>query len=74
MARPEVTGQRVVLSYTDLQAKGIRFSRQWITKLIAAGKFPKPIHLGAATVGFLESEIDEWITARIRERDSVEAA
>jgi prophage regulatory protein len=69
MARPEITGRRVVLSYPDLQAKGIRFSRQWITKLIAAGKFPKPIRLGEATVGFLEIEVDEWIASRIRERD-----
>ncbi|MES9958548.1 MAG: AlpA family transcriptional regulator [Sedimenticola sp.] len=29
--------------------------------------FPKPIHLGPRTVGFLESEIDEWIETRIKE-------
>jgi prophage regulatory protein len=58
-----------VLSYSDLNAKGIRFSRQWIHQLVLAGKFPKPIKLGEATTGFVESEVDQWIAERIRERD-----
>lgn len=36
---------------------------------IAAGTFPAPIRLGARAVGFLESEINEWVAARIAERD-----
>jgi prophage regulatory protein len=66
-----------VLSYGDLKNKGIRFSRQWIAKLIGAGKFPRPIQLGEQSVGFIETEVDEWIAARIRDRDQaarVEAA
>jgi prophage regulatory protein len=64
-----------VLSYGELRPfKGIRFSRQWIVKLVAAGKFPKPISLGEQSVGFIESEIDAWIDARIRERDQKRAA
>jgi prophage regulatory protein len=62
-----------VLSYGDLKTKGIKFSRQWIGQLVAAGKFPRPIRLGEATVGFVESEIDEWIAGRIRERDQAGA-
>jgi prophage regulatory protein len=58
-----------VLSYGDLKNKGIRFSRQWIVKLIASGKFPRPIQLGEQSVGFIETEVDEWIAARIRDRD-----
>ncbi|WP_428840103.1 helix-turn-helix transcriptional regulator [Burkholderia ambifaria] len=27
--------------------------------------FPKPIHLGAAAVGWLESDVDAWLEARI---------
>src|SRR4051812_36369839 len=64
----------VILSYGDLKTKGIRFSRQWIAKLVAAGKFPRPIQMGAATVGFIEAEVDEWIADRIRERDQAGAA
>jgi prophage regulatory protein len=32
--------------------------------------FPKTVPLGAQSVGFVESEIDEWIEARIRIRAS----
>lgn len=32
---------------------------------IAAGTFPKPIQLGAQSVGWLESEIDAWLRDRI---------
>lgn len=38
--------------------------------LIAAGKFPKPIKLGVKSVGWIESEIDDWIAARAKERDT----
>jgi predicted DNA-binding transcriptional regulator AlpA len=59
-----------VLGYGDLKQKGIRFSRQWIAKLVARGEFPAPIKLGEQSVGFIENEVDEWIAARIRERDA----
>lgn len=59
-----------VLSYPDLkELKGIRFSRQWLAKLVAEGKFPAPVKLGAATNGYLESEIDGWLKARAAERE-----
>lgn len=32
---------------------------------ISAGTFPAPITLGARSVGWLESEIEEWISTRI---------
>jgi prophage regulatory protein len=51
----------------------VGYSRSTIYQLMAEGKFPKPISLGARAVGWLESDIDEWITQRIdqsRERAS----
>jgi prophage regulatory protein len=61
-----------VLSYPELRTeKGIRFSRQWIAKLVADGRFPAPIKLGAATNGFDETEIDAWLKARAAERTKV---
>jgi prophage regulatory protein len=32
---------------------------------VAAGTFPKPIQLGAQSVGWLESEIDAWLRERV---------
>jgi prophage regulatory protein len=34
------------------------------------GNFPRPIKLGAQAVGWLETEISDWTSARIRERDA----
>lgn len=32
---------------------------------VAAGTFPKPIQLGAQSVGWLASEIDAWLRERV---------
>lgn len=39
-------------------------SRSWIYASMKEGKFPKARRLGAAAVGWLESEIDTWIAER----------
>lgn len=36
-------------------------SRTHIYRLIAAGKFPKPVPLGTQSVAWLASEVDGWI-------------
>jgi prophage regulatory protein len=59
-----------ILSYEDLKARGIKFSRQWIVHLMKEGKFPRTVMLGQGhSVGFIESEVDEWIEKLIAERD-----
>jgi prophage regulatory protein len=40
-------------------------SRSTLYNRIATGEFPRPIALGPRSVGWIESEIDAWITARI---------
>jgi prophage regulatory protein len=42
-------------------------SRARIYAHIAAGTFPRQINLGARAVGWIESEINEWINQRIAE-------
>ena len=53
--------------------KGIDYSRPHLYRLIAAGKFPKPIHTYEKRIAFVESEIDAWIRSRIAARDAVAA-
>jgi prophage regulatory protein len=38
--------------------------------MMAAGKFPKPIALSANTRGWIEAEVEEFLQARIAERDA----
>jgi prophage regulatory protein len=42
-------------------------SRSTIYQAISEGRFPKPINLSARAVGWIESEIDDWISLRITE-------
>ena len=45
-------------------------SRSSIYLYIQEGTFPKPINLGARAVGWLENEVDKWLTDRIEARDA----
>ena len=49
-------------------------ARSTIYKYIAEGTFPKPVSLGDRCVGWVESEVHDWILARIEERDLAESA
>lgn len=40
-------------------------SRSTIYERIKAGTFPAPVSLGAKAVGWIESEIDAWLTRQI---------
>ncbi|MYA33759.1 MAG: AlpA family transcriptional regulator [Gemmatimonadales bacterium] len=42
-------------------------SRSTIYVRLDQGRFPKPVSLGARAVGWIESEVDEWIRERIAE-------
>ena len=63
-----------ILSLNDLREVGIYYSRVHIHRLVRAGKFPTPIKVGQNRIGWIESEIDEWLNAKIAERDAKEAA
>jgi len=43
-------------------------SRSTIYLRIQKGNFPKPINLGMRAVGWIETEIDQWIKDRIDSR------
>jgi len=43
--------------------------RSAIYQQISEGTFPTQINLGPRAVGWLESEIQEWIESRILQRD-----
>jgi prophage regulatory protein len=47
-------------------------SRSTIYLYIQEGAFPKPINLGARAVGWVESEVEKWLTDRIEVRDRQE--
>ena len=51
-----------ILRRKQVEAR-IGLSRSTIYLRIAAGAFPSPVSLGSRAVGWLESEIEAWLTS-----------
>jgi len=49
----------------------VHYTPVHIRRLISAGKFPKPIRLGANRVVFDESEIENWLKEKADERTTL---
>jgi prophage regulatory protein len=62
-----------LLSYEDLKARGVDYSKSQLYRLWHAGKFPRPIKLSAVRQAWCADEIDAWIRARVAERDQAVA-
>lgn len=45
-------------------------SRSTIYLRIQKGTFPRPVNLGERAVGWIESEIEAWLTSHLERRDS----
>lgn len=56
-----------ILKLPDVMGR-CALSRSSIYAYIQNGKFPKPISLGERAVGWLESEISNWISERAEQR------
>lgn len=63
---PRVLRLREVLAITGLAKPTIYWQ-------IARDRFPRPIQLGAKSVGWLESDLRAWLQVRIDARDTVGA-
>jgi prophage regulatory protein len=42
------------------------YSRSSIYAKISLGEFPAPVNLGARAVAWIDTEIDEWISNRVK--------
>jgi len=47
----------------------VLYSPQHIARLEAAGNFPKRVKLGANRVGWVESEVLDWLQIRLDRRE-----
>lgn len=69
MSQSEKAEPARILRYPEV-FKRTGYHRTSLFKMERAGKFPKRIPLGPKSVGWLESEVDAWIAARINARDA----
>lgn len=51
--------------------KRTSLSRTFINRCRNAGEFPEAVRLGETRIAFIASEVDDWIAARIAEREMV---
>lgn len=58
-----------LLKRADVEIK-TGLSRSSIYSAIRARSFPEPIAIGPNRVAWLEAEIDQWIAARLTERNA----
>jgi prophage regulatory protein len=59
---PVVTASRV-LRVRDV-AKQVGLGRSTIWQLVKEGQFPQPIRLSGRSVGWLQTDLDEWLKSR----------
>jgi prophage regulatory protein len=59
-----------LITYQDLAAKGISYSKPHIWRLEKLNKFPKRVPIGASRYAYVESEIDEFVDRMIAARDA----
>jgi prophage regulatory protein len=43
-------------------------ARSTIYQMVNEGRFPRPVRLGGRAVAWLETEVNDWVDARITER------
>lgn len=65
--------QRSLMRTVDVAAR-VGLSRSQIYALAAAGKFPRPVKYASNLSVWPSDEIQQWIDARIGERDAALAA
>jgi prophage regulatory protein len=60
-----------LLLFPELKEHGVPLGRRQVDRLERIGKFPKRVPIGERRVGWVESEIDDHVTAAIAARSTV---
>jgi len=50
----------------DVTAELIGVNLRTLERLVAAGEFPKPVRVSPNRLGFIASEVEEWVSGRPR--------
>lgn len=57
-----------LLTYEELREHGVPYGRRNLHKLELVGKFPKRVPIGPRRVAWVESEVDRYVSERIKSR------
>jgi len=61
---------RRLLRFKELRDHGVIIGRRQLDRLEARGLFPRRVPVGANSVGWVETEIDAYVDAKIKERSN----
>ncbi len=59
-----------LITYDDLAAKGISYTKVTLWRLEKRNRFPKRVPIGERRYGYVESEIDAFVDQLIAARDA----
>ena len=58
------------LSFNELKpSKGVPYCRVHLMRLVEQKKFPAPVPVGAGRIAWVEAEVDDWLKAKVAQRD-----
>jgi len=63
----DTANERRILRRAEVEAR-TGFKRAHLYHLIKEGSFPKPVPIGVRAVGWISTEIDQWINDRLHAR------
>lgn len=61
---PAKTPPSILLSFLDLRARGVPFTRVHLNRLMETGQFPRAVEVSANRIAWDSRAIDEWIASR----------
>lgn len=59
-----------LLSYKELKAAGVPYSRMHLRRLMQARKFPQQVQLSSQRIGWFEHELADWFAQKAAARDA----
>ena len=71
MRRQTETKVKAILRFSDLEPAGVHFCQKHLRDLERRGEFPARVALGPHSVGWLATEIAEWVASKIAARSVV---
>jgi prophage regulatory protein len=65
-----MSDQVTLLSYERLRERGVEYSRTHVRRLEKRHEFPQHVQIGPNRIGWIQSEIDQFLAQRVARRDA----
>jgi predicted DNA-binding transcriptional regulator AlpA len=59
-----------LIAFDQLESRGVPYTRDHLRRLCKADLFPRPVPLSNRRIAFVADEVDAWVSAKIKARDT----